>query len=97
MKKSLSLILRGILAVVLLGYGIASLTDKADPTIDSNIDFHTDEATYGDFLVSEQDKYLPDNIAETTTQIAQTVADISTFLLTIPFTVTLFIAICFTL
>ncbi len=76
MKKSLSLILMGILAVVLLGYGIASLTDKPDPTIESSIDFPTDEATYGDFSASEQDKYLPDNIAETTTQIAQTVANI---------------------
>ena len=76
MKKSLSLILMGILAVVLLGYGIVSLTDKPDPTIESSIDFPTDAPSYGDFSVSEQDKYLPDNIAETTTQIAQTVANI---------------------
>lgn len=57
MKKTLTLVLLGILAVVLLGYGISCLTSSSDPAIDS-----------GD--------YPTDSINETTSQIAQTVADV---------------------
>ena len=47
MKKNLTLILLGILAVVLLGYGISCLTDKHDPAIDGSTDFPTDSQTEG--------------------------------------------------
>ena len=66
MKKTLSLVLMGILAVVLLGYGIACLTDKPSPVIDSSAEFPTDEPTDA----------TSTNIIEATTQVAQTVANI---------------------
>lgn len=64
MKKTLSLVLMGILAVVLLGYGIACITDKPSPVIDSGAELPTDEPT--DTPSAE--------LIDATTQIAQTVA-----------------------
>lgn len=72
MKKTLSLVLMGILAVVLLGYGIACLTDRSSPVIDSDTNFPTDEpaSTSADTNITD----TTNNIIDATTQIAQTVA-----------------------
>ena len=67
MKKTLSLILMAILAVVLLGYGISCLVDKPDPTIDGSSEFPTDSTIQSDIIT-------PTDAIESTTRIAQTVA-----------------------
>ncbi|MBE6820059.1 MAG: D-alanyl-D-alanine carboxypeptidase family protein [Ruminococcaceae bacterium] len=61
MKKNLTLILLGILAVVLLGYGISCLTDKPDPAIDSESDFPSDDQTGG--FVTDATEEIPQTSA----------------------------------
>lgn len=56
MKKTLTLVLLGILAVVLLGYGISSLSDDSNPAV--------------------SDVNPSENTVDTTSQLAETVANI---------------------
>ncbi len=56
MKKTLTLVLLGILAVVLLGYGISSLSDDSNPAV--------------------SDGNPSENTVDTTSQLAETVANI---------------------
>ena len=72
MKKSLTLVLLGVLAVVLLGYGAVSLLGSGSPTIDSGeiIDNYSDN-DYGNKETSDNTETTTAPEEETTLQIIE--------------------------
>ena len=72
MKKSLTLVLLGVLAVVLLGYGAVSLLGSGSPTIDSGeiIDNYSDN-DYGNKETSDNTESTTAPEEETTLQIIE--------------------------
>lgn len=62
MKKTLTLVLLGVLAVVLLGYGIASSLDSGNPTIDSGeiSDFNKTQGQSGETTSAGQTTSAPE-------------------------------------
>lgn len=78
MKKTLSIILIGILAVVLIGYGASTLFSDDDPTIEENPIGLTENGTVSEKTTEEATTKKPSildafiNVTETTTEAQKT-------------------------
>ncbi len=73
MKKNLTLILLGILAVVLIGYGIASVAGDSDPTIEGKEEGGSLYQSDMPFSESEEATDNQKNISSTVSQIIEEV------------------------